>query len=154
MRSDQEPVESSALPVPSSETVALDEVLEAALEAREGDRVSVSRRTEEDSFLETSIFRGLTKLSSPWDSAKIAHFNADDFLVVLRRCADAGVEVVGIEVFTAKGKALAVTVPGANADLSLLAFVQRRLGRKGLNICATYRFHTVSHCCNHPPLSD
>ena len=154
MRSDQEPVESSALPVPSSETVALDEVLEAALEECEGDGVCVSRRTQEDSLLQTFIFTGLTKLSTPWDSAKIAHFNADDFLVVLARCADAGVQVVGIEVFTPEGKALAVTVPGGDADLSHLAFVQRFLGRNGLNICATYRFHTVSQCCKNPTLLD
>jgi hypothetical protein len=128
---------------PLAEPVSLADFLEAALTKRD-DPATIERSEQEALFLGMHIFVNLTILHPSWDSAHIAHFNANDFHIVLERCSKAGIKIFGVEAFSADGMNLGVNIPTCAADLSHLDFVESLSNDPSLSFCASYGFDGVS----------
>lgn len=81
-----------------------EEVLEHLLVAAEtAERYAdfyAKRKTDpEYQFLWEVIFHGLEDLNTGFDSPFLPHFSPDDFAIVIQRCAQHRVRIIGIEVF-------------------------------------------------------
>jgi hypothetical protein len=81
-----------------------EEVLQHLLAAAEtaekyADSYAKLKTDPEFQFLWKVIFRGLEDLNSGFDSPSLPHFSPDDFAIVIRRCAQHHVSIIGIEVY-------------------------------------------------------
>ena len=105
---------------------------------------ATARRELERMFLQTRIFADLVVLKPSWESDQIDHFTKTDFLTVLDRCSEAGVEVFGVEVFSRDGTFMDLNIPISSTDPSHRDFVRSFPDQAGLNFCASYGFDGVS----------
>jgi hypothetical protein len=77
----------------------LEHLEDAALTAeRYADFYAKLKTDPEFQFLWEVIFHGLEDLNSGFDSPSLPHFSPDDFAIVIERCAQHHVSIIGIEV--------------------------------------------------------
>ena len=125
-----------------SETGSLTDMLQAVLSERQ-DPLAHVRRRQQLLFLRRRIFNGLAALQPSWDSDYFAHFRAEDFLVVLDRCASAGVEVFGVEAFQDDATYLDTNFEGLDSGKSHREFVKAFQDTSNISFCATFGVRDV-----------
>lgn len=118
------------------ETVSLVDFIEAARRHDVHPGAAV-RRERERMFLQTRIFADLPILNPNWDSAQIDHFTRTDFLTVLDRCSEAGLKVFGVEVFSADGTFIDITIQTRPTGPSHHDFVKNFSDQPCLNFCVS-----------------
>ena len=94
----------------------------------------------EEALLRELIFEELLDIRPSFDSPGVKHFPVDGFRQVVARCAQRGVQIIGVEVFTRHGQLLHLEiVPGLDDSpewcLSLLDSLR---GRIDVSVCATF----------------
>ena len=124
-------------------TVPLVDFIEAS-QRRDALPGATERRERERMFLQTRIFADLVVLKPSWESDQINHFNRIDFLTVLDRCSEAGVEVFGVEVFSRDGILIGINIPISPTDPSHRNFVRSFPDQPRLSFGASYGLEGVS----------
>lgn len=108
------------------------------------DPVVLARDRQAKVFLDRTVFAGLTDLKPAFDSPTIKHFDAADFEIVIERCTQHNVRVIGIEIFTPEAELeyveTAPDLPFSNAWCFEL--LDRYRGQPSLSYCATYDVRT------------
>jgi hypothetical protein len=104
------------------------------------DPTVLARDQEAKVFLNRIVFAGLTDLKPALDSPNIKHFDSADFEIVIERCTQHNVRVIGIEVFTPGAELVHVEtapdLPFSNAWC--VELLDRYRGQPSLSYCATY----------------
>lgn len=102
--------------------------------------VWVAKQEEAERYLTRHIFAGLHDLRPCFDAAAIKHFCADDFRIVIHRCTQHNILVIGVEVFTSKADLVTVKIvaDGVRSNDWCHELVDRFSGLPDLSFCATY----------------
>ncbi len=98
----------------------------------------VADEMHEDNFMRSYIFHGLRQLSLEFDSEKIPHFRAQEFLQIIERCERFGIPIFGVEIFTDRAELLAIEIAKTDSPFGFVPLVARFCGREDVSICASF----------------
>jgi hypothetical protein len=120
-----------------TQSEVLEHLLVAALaDERYGNSQAKQETDPKYQFLWETIFHGLEDLNSGFDAPLIPHFSADDFAIVIQRCAQHQVQINGIEVFDISSWPVSLLeVCGGRYARSL---VKLYCHKHGVSFCASF----------------
>lgn len=101
-------------------------------------RAEIARREQERSFLTEAIFRGLPEMTISFDVPEVRYFSRRSFREVVSRCDNAGVRILGTEVFTRRGFLVDVWIATGSSNSWCLDLINAYSKRRNLIFSATY----------------
>ena len=104
---------------------------------------SAAKLKQERLFLESKVFAGLDDRNTGFDSPLIPHFSPSDFLIVIDRCAQLGIEIIGVEAFAAGIELVGLEIAPEPGYEWVRQFTLGYLTDDVVTLCATYGVEAV-----------